>query len=83
MVNPRSQTGQYSANVTAALLIDGRRLELSKLSPNALYLKHGAEFPAGPAVVELVIDQNTRLMNVDVIHSGVPFENEVLIRQRS
>jgi len=75
-----SSASQYSANVTAVLLVDGRRLPLSKLSPTTLYLRQGAEFNAGPAVVELVIDETTRLLNVDVLHAGVPFENEVLIR---
>ncbi|MBL8813987.1 MAG: hypothetical protein JNM43_27710 [Planctomycetaceae bacterium] len=82
MIDLTPTAGQYSANVTAVLVVDGQRLPLSKLSPTTLYLRQGAEFNPGPAVVELVIDQTTRFLNVDVLHPGVPFENEVLIRHR-
>ena len=83
MFDHPQQPGQYSANVSAVLVIDGQRLPLSKLSPTTLYLKQGAEFNAGPGIVELVVDHVTRLINVDVIYDGVPYENTVLIRQLS
>lgn len=32
-----------------------------------LYLANSEEIQAGPAVIELVVDENTRLMNVEIL----------------
>ena len=57
----------HSANVSAVLIVAGQRLPLRMLSPMRLHLAETAEIHAGLAIIELVVDQSTRLMNVEIL----------------
>lgn len=70
----------HSAKVSAALVVDGRRIPLSKISPELLFPAERVSLAPGIATVELHIDGKLQKWDVRILHHVVPFDDEVAIR---
>lgn len=64
----------HSADVSAVLLVDGRRIPLAKIAPGRVYLQRPETLPEGAAQIELKVDNTCRSWNVRLPHGAVPFD---------
>ncbi len=67
----------HSADVAAVLVVDGRRIALSKVGPGKVHFRVPQHLPEIAGRIELTVDGETRTWKVGLPHGAVPFDSGV------